>query len=264
MDNILEIKNLNYYDFKNFNLQLKKNKYYTIIGPSNSGKTTLSRIICGIIPTNNICICNNQKLNKENVNKYIVNIGLVETVNKNSFLFSTVHEELTYSLTNLNYPKNKIKKRIEEVLNNLNILNIYYKNINELDLNEKQMLLFAIALLHKPSLLIIDDAFILLNKNYQKNILSYLYELQKNHGLSIIHFTNNFDLFNNIDYLYVLDNFKIKKQGLLNDLLEDDKLFYEKGIEVPFIVDLSNKLKLYGLVDKIHFNMEELVNTIWK
>ena len=36
------------------------------------------------------------------------------------------------------------------------------------------------------------------------------------------------------------------------------------GIEIPFIVDLSSKLKLYGLIDDIYFDEETLVNDIWK
>ena len=35
------------------------------------------------------------------------------------------------------------------------------------------------------------------------------------------------------------------------------------GLDLPFIVDLSIKLKYYGLVNKIYFNMEELIGAIW-
>ena len=53
MNNCLEIKDLKYLDlFKNFNLKIEKNRFVTISGSNNCGKTTLIRIIDGQLYTN--------------------------------------------------------------------------------------------------------------------------------------------------------------------------------------------------------------------
>ena len=43
-----------------------------------------------------------------------------------------------------------------------------------------------------------------------------------------------------------------------------DRALNKIGIELPFIVDLSNKLSAYNMIDKIYFDMEEMVDDIWK
>lgn len=264
MDNMVEINNLDYLDFNKFCLYIKKNSFTSIVGSIKSGKTTLVKIMSGIIPTNNVCKCNEEVLNYDNVYNYLKNIGVVFGVTKNSFIYDTVKEELEYSLINLGFSKNIINRKIKKILSDFNLLQIYDKEINSLNVSIKQILLFIIALLHEPKVLLIDDAFILMNNKDKKVIFNYLMKLKNNNDLTIVYFTTRLDDIVNCDYLYLLDSFCIKKSGSPLVLLEDDQTFYESGLEVPFMIDLSIKLKMYGLIDKMYLDMEELVDMIWK
>ena len=109
---MLEICNLNYLDFKNFNLKIEKNSYTSIVGSNKSGKTTLCKIISGLLLIDDVCECNNIKLNKDNVYKYVRNIGVVSLVNENSFIYNNVKNELSYPLLNLHYPKIIVERNI--------------------------------------------------------------------------------------------------------------------------------------------------------
>lgn len=260
---MLEICNLNYLDFKNFNLKIEKNSYTSIVGSNKSGKTTLCKIISGLLLIDNVCECNNIKLNKDNVYKYVRNIGVVSLVNENSFIYNNVKDELSYPLLNLHYPKIIVERIIKEMLQDFHLTNIYDKKISELDISTKQVLLFVIALLHKPKVLLIDEGFLLLNNDEKKRVNEYLNKRKKN-DLTIVNFTNNLYNIVNSDELCLLEKFAIKKTGKPMELLEDDQLFYQIGLEVPFMIDLSIKLKMYNLIDKVHLDMEELVNNIWK
>ena len=53
-------------------------------------------------------------------------------------------------------------------------------------------------------------------------------------------------------------------EGLKEQVLQEEKILKKLGFHLPFIVELSNGLKYYGLVDKIYFKNEELVNALWK
>lgn len=264
MDNIVEVKKLNYLDFKEFSLEIEKNSYTVVVGGIKSGKTTLLKIMCGIISTRDVCVCNNITLSHDNRDDYIKNFGVVFSVDQNSFIKKSVKDELEYSLNNLCYGKIVIDKKIKKILSELNLYNIYNKNIDDLDSSTKQVLLFIIALLHDPKVLLIDDAFVLLNDKHKKLIYNYLISLKEQSGLTIVHFTSDLTNVINSDYLYLLDNFSIKESGNPLELLIDDQLFYQSGLEVPFMIDLSIKLKMYGLIDKVYLNMEELVDNIWK
>ena len=57
--------------FENFNFKIEENDYVSIIAPNKSGKTMLTKILCAIIPTTNICYFYDMALNKESVLSYI-------------------------------------------------------------------------------------------------------------------------------------------------------------------------------------------------
>lgn len=264
MNNIVKIKNLNYLDFHEFNLDIEENSYTTIVGPNKSGKTTLLKIISGIIKTSDVCECNGVILNRDNVFNYVKNIGVVSGVNKNSFIYEIVKEELMYPLINLGYPKMIIERKIKKILGDLRLESLYNKKISSLNNSMKQLLLFVIALLHGPKVLLIDDAFLLLNDVHKKLIFNYLIGLKKKNGLTVVYFTSDMNGVINSDCLYLLENFKIKVSGKPLELLCDDQMFYQSNLEVPFMIDLSTKLKMYGLIDNLYLDMEELVDKIWK
>ena len=74
---------------------------------------------------------------------------------------------------------------------------------------------------------------------------------------------------NNMEDTLLWENIIIMDKGkiVLNDKKENIFMKYDDikkiGLDLPFIVDLSIKLKYYGLVNKIYFNMEELIGAIW-
>ena len=53
-------------------------------------------------------------------------------------------------------------------------------------------------------------------------------------------------------------------EGTKEQVLNEEKILKKLGFNLPFIIELSKGLKLYGLIDKIYFNNEELVSALWK
>ena len=46
--------------------------------------------------------------------------------------------------------------------------------------------------------------------------------------------------------------------------MKKDKILNRIGLDMPFIIDLSSKLRLYGLIDELYVDMDKLVNDIWE
>ena len=65
------------------------------------------------------------------------------------------------------------------------------------------------------------------------------------------------------DNIIIMDKGKIVLNGTKEDVFEQNDIIKKVGLDLPFIIDLSIKLKYYGLVDRIYFNMEELIDVIW-
>ena len=262
MAKVLRIVDLSYKDFNIINLEFNNNAYCSIIGSNNCGKTTLFKLICGIIMSNNKVYCDNIPLNRENIYQYIVNLGIVERVNKKSFKYSNVIDEMIYPLHNLGLSKKYSIERIKEVLSLFKADDFINRSINSLNYYEKELLLIMIAILHKPKVLLLDSVLEVFPDNLKNKIIKTLKKLT-NENMTIINFTCKLDEVYVSDKIILLDNFKIIGEYLPGDIYNNDKLFYEHHLEIPFITDLSIKLKMYNIIDKEYMNMKEMVDDIW-
>ena len=119
----------------------------------------------------------------------------------------------------------------------------------------------ASSLIHKPSILLLDETINKLNTKDKKLIFKLLKEYQKE-GLTIILITHDLEDTLLSDRIIVLDKGKIKLDGTKEEIYKDDKL--EKlGFNLPFIVKLSHNLKLYDLLDKVYFEEKEIIDKLW-
>lgn len=260
MVKILDVYNLNYHDFNNIYLSFEKNMFYSIIGGNKSGKTTLFRLITGIIPNNNDISCNEVSLS--NISDYIREIGVVERVTNNSFIYQKVYDEMSFPLYNLGLSKRKRDNRINKILEYFNV-DILDKNINELDHYQRQLLLIMIALLHKPKVLLLDSVLNVFSNDDKENIVKALKRIIQEENITVINFTSSLNDAYFTDKFFLLSQYKIIGEYIKDDIYKDDKLFYQHGLEIPFLTDLSIKLKMYGILDKNYNDMKEMVNDIW-
>lgn len=269
MGTILAIENLNFqYDknliFNNFNLSIEKGKWITLIGPNGSGKSTLVKIIVGILQFKGNIIINDIKLNKKNINKIRKSIGVLFETPDQTFVAETVLDELAFALENLNLPKKTIQKRIMEVSSFLNITHLLKKYPGELSGGEKQLVALGSVLVLDPQIIILDESINRIDLVYRKRILNILKKLNKQKNITIINVTHEIEEVNFGDDIIVLVNGNIVLKGPKELVLLEEKVFNTLGLELPFITSLSLKLKHYELIDKLYFNMDELVDAIWK
>ena len=259
---VLEVNDLSYQNFKNINLSFEDKKIYSIIGSNCCGKTTLFKLLAGIIPTEDSICCNYVDLNEENIFEYVVNIGAVDRVNKNSFIYGKVRDEMIYPLRNLGYSRDECITRIKEVLKLFHKENILDMKINELDYYDKELLLIMISLLHQPKVLLLDSVLDIFPKKQVESIISVFKKLIRD-GMTIINFTNSLEVARYSNKIILLDKYQIIGEYSPRDIFKNDKVFYEHNLEIPFLIDLSIKLKMYNIIDKEYLSMKEMVDDIW-
>ena len=78
--------------------------------------------------------------------------------------------------------------------------------------------------------------------------------------------TSNLEDTINCDYIYVIDNNVIAVEGKPIEVLQKDNILNRIGLELPFMIDLSVKLRDYDLIDDIDINMniDRMVDILWK
>lgn len=269
MDNIVEISKLGFkYDdniiFEDFDLIIKNGSFTSIIGSNGSGKSTLMKIIVGLLKCEGTITVDGTVISEDTYKEVRSKIGMVFENPDNQFVAETVMDEIAFSLENMNYEKTKIRENIKDIAQLLDIEDIMEKEPHTLSGGQKQLVALASALAIKPKILVLDEALEMLDEAERQKILKILVELNKNNNLTIINITHNSEELLYGTDIVILNQGKVVAEGLTKDILRQEKAFKNNGLELPFVVDLSYKLKYYGLVDDIVLDMDELVNIIWK
>lgn len=261
---MITIKNLNFsyknkIIFSDLNLEIKNGEFVFIIGKSGSGKTTLVKIISGLIKENFDIKVDNAEINEI---KKIMNVSF-EGLNT-IFITDTVREELEIKLKNLNTPKEEINEQINKIAKYLEIENILDCEPNSLSGGEKELVKIAAALLGTPKIIILDECTSMLDGITKEKVYKYLKKINRENKTTIICTTNDMD-----DLLYgkrivMLGNKNIVLDSKTNKAFENEKIFKENNLELPFMASLSIKLKYYNLLDEIILDINKMVNKLWK
>lgn len=266
---ILEIKNLtfrykNKFIYDDFNLNIERGAWVTIAGPNGAGKTTLVKILAGLLKTYSNITIFNKPLNKKNLYDIRKEIGFVFDTPDNYFACETVEDELAFSLENMAVAPKTIKHKINEVVEKLKLKNLLKENPYNLSGGEKQKVALACALMLEPRILVLDEALLMVDINERKEILELLKEYNKGKRVTIISFTHNLDEAIYSDRLVILNDGIIVVDGAFPEVFSEELVMRKIGLEVPFGIELSQKLRVYNIIDDLELDLERLVSLIWK
>lgn len=247
--------------FDKFKLDVKDKSIMSIIGLNGSGKTTLVKILLGLLEFDGEILFDDISLNKDNIKKIRKSIGVVFENPNNQIVKEIVYDDIAYTIQNID--DCDVEKKVFEIADYLGISDILYSNVNDLNVNQKQLVCLASALVHNPKILILDEALSLLDEIEKDKILSIIKDLKRK-GLSVINITHDIEDTLISDEIVVLDKGKIVLKGRKNKVYKSEKVLKPLGFNLPFMVELSNRLIFYGLIDHVIYDMEEMVDVLWQ
>ena len=267
--NILEIKNLSFryknkFIYDGFNLNVTRGEWVTIAGPNGAGKTTLVKLLAGLEKSYSNIKVFNLPMNKKNLYTIRKDIGFVFDNPENFFACETVEDELAFSLENMAVLPTTIRKKIKDISKLLKIEHLLKENPYELSGGEKQKVALACALMLEPRMLILDEALLMIDINERKEILDVLKKYNKEKRVTIISLTHNLDEAIYSNRLIILNKGVIVVDGEFEKVIDEERVMRKIGLEVPFSVELSQKLRVFNLIDDIELDLERLVSLLWK
>lgn len=246
----------------NINLDIKDGEIVAIVGENGTGKSTLGKLIAGILKPNkgNIIIDNIDMAKKENKKIQMEKIGIVFQNPENQIIFNNIYDELSFSLKNLN--KQEIDKRINEALKKVGMCNFIDKDLYELSLGQKQRIVIAEILAKKPKYIVFDEPTTMIDSLGKEKIHNIVKNLQKE-GYTIIYITNSAEEMLLADRILILENGKVCEEIKKQELLEKTDILLKHNIKLPPIIEIALKLKEKGIkVNLQEFNIEEIVEAI--
>lgn len=249
--NKIKIENLNFkyrenIIYQNLNLDIVSNSYTTIVGPVGSGKTTLFKLIIDHYESIKI----NGKIN------YILTNPNYQITSK------TVKKQLMFFLENNHYTKRQITKRVNDIVKEFNLENIIDKDPFLLSEGEKQLVILCSHLVLDLDILLMDNALCRMDLQLKKKIISYFIKLKRK-KVTIVNFTSDLNETYLSDYTILLDR-KLIINKKTKEVINNNKIFNQNNLKLPFLNDISNKLNYYDLLKKPVNSIEELVDELWK
>ena len=177
---------------ENLNLQIAEGEMVLVIGPTGSGKSSLLRLINGLVPHHTGGILagdvsvdgHSTQLVKPGGMAHL--IGIVGQNPANGFVADTVEEELAFGMETLNLPPDVMRKRVEEVLDLLSLSPLRDRAIATLSGGEQQRVAIGSALVAHPKVLVLDEPTSALDPIAAEEVLSILHRLVHDLSLTVV------------------------------------------------------------------------------
>jgi len=209
---ILSIKDLSFSYGKqkvleDINLEVKEKEFLAVIGPNGGGKSTLLKLIIGLL-----------KPQQGSIKLYEKNIGYVpQNTHINSSFPILVWEVVTLGQN----PTKKTKQKAYELLKQVNMQNFFNNKIGELSGGQRQRVLIARALFHNPKLLLLDEPTSNIDPKTSESIFELLKELNKDitiivvsHELSVLlKYATKIAYINKNIFMHDSPNLSLDKEG---------------------------------------------------
>ena len=207
---------------KNINLTVENGDIFGIIGFSGAGKSTLIRCLNGLEKpdSGNILIGENEitKLNRKELRNSRKKIGMIFQ-QFNLFDSRTVYENVAFPLEISGYKKDKIKERVEEILELVELSEKKDAYPLQLSGGQKQRVGIARALANEPDVLLSDEATSALDPQTTFSILELLKNINKRLNLTIVIITHELDVLRYCtNNMVVLEDGHIVEQGNTENL----------------------------------------------
>ena len=167
----IEVKNLSFSYvrkakdkiLKNTSFQLEPATITAVIGLSGCGKTTLCHCLCGIIPNvlkgdlSGEVTIDGKSVFSRKLCDLASTVGLVMQNPDNQLVCTTVEDEIAFAMENLAYPPAEIHRRVDEILEFMDLEQYRKHNPAKLSVGQKQLVAVAAVLSLNPQVLIFDE-----------------------------------------------------------------------------------------------------------
>ena len=273
MKSIIDVKNLSfrykesqkYYDVKDITFHVKRGEWLSIVGHNGSGKSTTVRLIDGLLEAESgEIVIDGQRLTEENVWNIRRQIGMVFQNPDNQFVGATVEDDVAFGLENQGLSRQKMKKRVEEALALVGMLDFKKREPARLSGGQKQRVAIAGVVALRPAILILDEATSMLDPEGRRELIETVKGIRKDYDMTVISITND------LEEVAMSDRVLIMKKGEIESTSSPRELFSRNdldqiGLDDPFANQLKHSLSQNGYdLPENYLTESELEDKLWE
>ena len=273
MKSIIDVKNLSfrykesqeYYDVKGITFHVKRGEWLSIVGHNGSGKSTTIRLIDGLLEAESgEIVIDGQRLTEENVWNIRRQIGMVFQNPDNQFVGATVEDDVAFGLENQGLSRQEMRKRVEEALDLVGMLDFKKREPARLSGGQKQRVAIAGVVALRPAILILDEATSMLDPEGRRELIETVKEIRKDYDMTVISITHDLEEVAMSDRVLVLKKGEIESTSSPRELFSRNDLD-QIGLDDPFSNQLKHSLSQNGYdLPENYLTESELEDKLWE
>ena len=250
----VEVKNLIFsYDgrtnaVEDVTFRVEPGAYCTIVGRNGSGKSTVAKLIAGLLDRKSgDILIEGIPLQKSNLLELRSRIGIVFQNPDNQFIGSTVRDDIAFGLENHCVPQEEMDGIIERFASEVGMSRYLDSEPARLSGGQKQRVAIAGVLAMHPDILIFDEATSMLDPQGKDRIKQVIRDLHKDHALTILSITHDIEEVGMSDQVVLLDQGKLVMSDTPDAVFSSEERIRRTGLDVPFSLKLVKELRHYGV-----------------
>jgi len=229
---------------KNVSLELETRSIVALLGQNGSGKTTLARALIGINPVERGTVyLGDRDISDLGPREISAEIGYVFQNPDHQFVTDQIDEEVAYGLKVRGYAEDFIARRVDEVLDIVDLARYRHRSPFNLSLGERRRLSVATMLVLEPRLLVLDEPTIGQDHERAQHLMRLMDRLRERYGTTILMITHDVRLVAEwADRAIALRGGGIAFDGKPEALFAQADLLKESALLPPPIFEVSKAL----------------------
>lgn len=269
MNAAIEVSNLSFSyteegnTIQDVSFSIPKGSYTTIIGHNGSGKSTIAKLIIGLLKAQSGTIrILGTELTPETVYDLRSHVGIVFQNPDNQFIGSTVADDIAFGLENHCVPQEDMQALIEKSAASVGMSDFLQAEPTHLSGGQKQRVAIAGILAMTPDIIIFDESTSMLDPQGKASINAQIKRLHDEKNITILSITHDMEEVAQSQHVIVLNHGVVEMEGTPKEVFAQEAMLKKMQLDIPFALKFSKAMQKEGFSSIHALTLDEVVNQL--
>ncbi len=269
MNPAIEVSNLSFSyteegnTIQDVSFSIPKGSYTTIIGHNGSGKSTIAKLIIGLLKAQSGTIrILGTELTPETVYDLRSHVGIVFQNPDNQFIGSTVADDIAFGLENHCVPQEDMQALIEKSAASVGMSDFLQAEPTHLSGGQKQRVAIAGILAMTPDIIIFDESTSMLDPQGKASINAQIKRLHDEKNITILSITHDMEEVAQSQHVIVLNHGVVEMEGTPKEVFAQEAMLKKMQLDIPFALKFSKAMQKEGFSSIYALTLDEVVNQL--